>query len=120
TLRRDHTHAFAPRRPDVSHGAVGLCPTSEGAMKAIGAPETPNVRMLAQEYRESQTGVTASMTLTYTPLQTLDGQGLELVFVDGDFLQPGDYAISGKVITFDTPLAGTETVTVRYPYSTAS
>ena len=79
-------------------------------------PESPNVRVLAQTYREDFANVTDTLTLTYTPLLTVDGRGLEAVFVDGVFRHPSAYTLDGNVLTFSVALAGTETVTAFYPY----
>lgn len=80
------------------------------------APESPNIRVLAQQLRERFTNVTTSVTLTNPVLTAVDGSGLELVIVDNVPKDPALYTVSGRVITFDTPLAGTEVVVVHYPY----
>lgn len=86
-------------------------------MKAIGATSDQALRTVAQEYRERAVVTGTTMTLQNTPLQTVDNQGLELVFVNGALLDPGaDYSMNGPVITFDSALTA-DVVVVRYPYS---
>lgn len=80
-------------------------------------PESPNVRALAQEYRERFTGLsTAVVTLAQVPMQTVNGQGLELVFKNGALVDPSTYTTAGNVITLGGALTGSDVVVVRYPY----
>lgn len=53
-------------------------------------PQDPNVRVLAQHYIENFTGLTTvTITLAYTPQQTVDGIGLEQVYKNGKLLAAG-------------------------------
>ena len=65
------------------------------------APANANERVLAQEYRETQTGLTGvTLTLSHPPLLTVNRLGLELLFKNGALLVPGtDYTISGAVVS---------------------
>lgn len=49
-----------------------------------GEPESPNVRVLAQVYRETFTGITGdTVTLAYTPVTTVNDVGLEQIYKNG-------------------------------------
>lgn len=50
-------------------------------------PESANVQVLAQEYREEFTGVTGTtITLQFPPIRTTDDIGLELIFKNGSLI----------------------------------
>lgn len=87
-------------------------------MKSLPSqPETPNVRVLAQEYREEFTGLTtAVVTLANAPLETVNGVGLELVFKNGALVAPSTYTIDANVITLGSALIAGDVVVVRYPF----
>lgn len=84
-------------------------------------PESPNVRALAQCYLETFTGLTvATVTLTHTPVRTVDDVGLEAVLLNGQRLTVGsDYTINGAVITLLAPfgpLVASDALDVHFPY----
>ena len=82
------------------------------------APANANERVLAQEYRETQTGLTdVTLTLAHPPLLTVNGLGLELLFKNGALLVPGtDYTISGAVVTLASAAISSDVFVARYPY----
>jgi hypothetical protein len=88
-------------------------------MKQLATAPTANERALAAEYRERFTGlVVATITLTKTPLRTVDDVGLELLFKNGTLLDPSvAYSISGKTITLAVAAIAGDVFVVRYPYA---
>lgn len=85
------------------------------------APESPNIRALANRYRQSFTGLTVNtLTLDYFPVRTANDVGVEQVLLNGQKLDtPGDYTIAGRVITLIAPfgpLVLDDVLTVDYLY----
>lgn len=84
-------------------------------------PESENVRVLGQYYRERITGLTTvALTLSYAPLRTVDDVGLELLFKNGALLDPaggaGGYSIEGTSVTLGTAAIAGDVFVVLYPY----
>lgn len=82
------------------------------------APESPNVQVLAQQYRERFTGLaTATITLAYEPIRTVNDVGLELLTKNGAVLDPSSaYTISGKTITLSVAAIVGDVFLVFYRY----
>lgn len=85
-------------------------------------PQNPSAidRVLAQEMRETFTGLTGTtLTLAHPTLLTVTGVGLELLFKNGALLFPGtDYTINGATVTLAVALVGGDKIVARYPYRT--
>lgn len=81
-------------------------------------PESDNIRQLAMQTRERQTGVVgATLTLANTPLQAIDGTQLEQVVKNGVVLDPGAaYTIAGNVITLGVAAIGGDVFLISYHY----
>lgn len=82
-------------------------------------PANANERVLAQEYREEQTGLaTTAVTLAHEPLRMVSGGGLEMLYKNGTLLGSADYTISGSAVTLATALIASDVFVARYPYRT--
>lgn len=72
-------------------------------------PETPNVQVLAQEYRDTFTGITGdTVTLTYPPIRTTDDRGLELIFKNGVLLDAAAAGASSATRESFTGIVGAD------------
>lgn len=81
-------------------------------------PESANVRVLAQRYRERLTGIAGvTLTLQQEPARTADGVGLELLVKNGVVLDPSAaYSIAGRVITLAVAAIVGDVFQVHYFY----